>query len=1024
MSDPKSQVGMKWPNCRQSHAFEPGESVWSEEIWRVMEMLVEHLEHLRENKNTAPPHDSSQQTLLPLQDRPDFVRLSIALHGTYGAGKSSLLKTLVYWLTMARTHRGGSWWTSQQWPIQPNGLQGDLLEKLDSHSQQIATLPVICASDLAIEEDFNFNFLYTVLATALQADQDRQHPQQRGGQQGLHQEPQFLTEVQQAFQEVSEYLQAMDTAPKDQKMDPLGVSLARLERHGSISWLKRALETFFHRLADTLASRGDGIVVLPIDDTDMDPTLLVSTFATYSTYLYHPRLIPIFTFTGRIAEELLRKHFRDKLGGKEGDDSPLFEVSTQIPIYASLANQYMGKLFPVRHRIRLSHASRRVRDARYREDNQNSGASNAGQDSWLEVKDLLRNATHLLFGIPESPPQPEVPLALRSAALRRQLQLIDAMTAAGIRAAGPDPKIPFGMMYDRATWGVLNAHRDILKEYQLDLDDLYSWPSDGLRQVITVRVMRLQRAKRRELLEHWLYRTADRRSQVFSLLAANVFRPSMYGDASIADGPRPTVDDTEAPQSFSVRKGVLWFLRVWLGFYLPQILGRDRPDAKQDAPLSEGITGIGWSLESASLHAIRVARENKHTLFTGMLLLDPGKFAESVRAESEVSSDTRWSWGRIMPSIWCYHGSDRGKPWAAVSFWRGLGLVGQLLEADITFLSNHWNKSKYEGTPEESYKKCVECNRAARVEIIRQVLWVHIRTGAVSGTPSEGGETGAAGHEFEPPVWKVEQSIHALADAIIEWLNCYNPVAWRIQPLGSPDSVPDRAQRSYPDRTQWKSCFMRMMHGDNLLHFYWQRIRRLESLANEWTALDLLWAGCEALVDYWDSGREPVSPGERSMDANLTLTMLMDCPFIAPFARPGRIELSRLRYLYRVVRGHLKGDEGQEVNHLQHVHKFLQGYRGRDMYNRYREQPFSRQSLLQDLENPEYDEVWSWFLLAEKQADTTEQDRELETEEAELKQSRENWILDFGSQRRDSLTELEETKDIRALLEIERAQKS
>jgi len=89
------------------------------------------------------------------------------------------------------------------------------------------------------------------------------------------------------------------------------------------------------------------------------------------------------------------------------------------------------------------------------------------------------------------------------------------------------------------------------------------------------------------------------------LLAANVFRPRMHGEEPTGDDPKsswvagyygkPKSSYQGQKQeylnrflkvSFSIRKGSLWFLKLWIGFYLPQFTFKDMWDLM--------TVGTGW----------------------------------------------------------------------------------------------------------------------------------------------------------------------------------------------------------------------------------------------------------------------------------------------------------------------------------------------------------------------------------------------------------------------------------------------
>ena len=90
---------------------------------------------------------------------------------------------------------------------------------------------------------------------------------------------------------------------------------------------------------------------------------------------------------------------------------------------------------------------------------------------------------------------------------------------------------------------LLNAHRDVLAEIGLNLDDLYSWTPVGLRRVVLDSILSMDREQRRRLYLYWRFSTEDRRSQVISLLALNTFRPRMASVEPTSDDKVTTIRD-------------------------------------------------------------------------------------------------------------------------------------------------------------------------------------------------------------------------------------------------------------------------------------------------------------------------------------------------------------------------------------------------------------------------------------------------------------------------------------------------
>ena len=253
---------------RTARAFEPDEAIWDPEIDQMFEMVDQHTRALRRWLARQPKGQSRGYGEEGGESAP---LLSIAIFGTYGSGKSSLLKTF------ARRARRG----------RRSSGDGERRPKSSLYS-----LPVI-QPNLQADDD---HFLYAFLATALEEDLKKNQQEEERLHTGSHN----LSPVQQAFEKVSEYLQVLDETRRTREYDPLGVSLERLDRHTSGFRLREALEDLIDSLANGLAGRGtESVLLLPVDDADMSLDRLRQTLDTYRRYLIHPRLVPVFTFTGQ-----------------------------------------------------------------------------------------------------------------------------------------------------------------------------------------------------------------------------------------------------------------------------------------------------------------------------------------------------------------------------------------------------------------------------------------------------------------------------------------------------------------------------------------------------------------------------------------------------------------------------------------------------------------------------------------------------------------------------------------------------
>ncbi|MCG8420828.1 MAG: hypothetical protein MJE77_23145 [Proteobacteria bacterium] len=870
----RKRITLHLNRSRGSHAFRSEESLWHNEIRRMLHLVFEQIDVLSEKSDEYRRHPATvrgephqQPWLQARPNRDELSSLAMALFGTYGSGKSSLLRTFADWVKCQRWRQ-----------LMP--------ERFDKYSKRMYSLDAV----LLNATDKGDEFVYAFLAAALEDDLTRQKKLREQGRGAGR----MFSPVQECFQQVSEYLQAIDDNPRPTETDPRGISLERLDRHSSVARLQDGLRQFVDVLADEMTGcSGESVIILPVDDADMHPGTLRSALHTYRIFLQHPRLVPVFTFTGRIAEELLRIHFEDELtlGGKiTVEKEKLEETSTNLTIAESLAVQYMGKIFPVRSRIKLSQASERALDAEYSERDSD------GRISEVPIKVLLYAASRLFFGVSEWPLLPEIRAPLKSAMLRRQIQIIDAMRAAGVDkyvfkegkpAVSRSQALSWNEIFDRASWALLNIHRDVLKEYDLNLDDLYSWTPDGLRQAILMAVLKRPIDKRRQLIHHWRYRTTDRRSQMLSLLAACVFRPAMKIVL-------PDLEKSAATDHFSVQEGFLWFLNLWVGFYLPQLVARNRP--YQEVP---PVTGIGWNLRSGPVRAMREAwidrEKNKPT---GMMLLNTSQVSDMVKLIKQNGPvDRDELWHKLILDLWCY----RGAGWAAVSFWRGLGLLGQVLEVDVEL----WGHKGNEGDANDA-----ERQRKTRIEAI---IWRHLKNSRIVSTSSLDSPEGKDPLDVDD--WQLpdlEDAVTSLAAALCTWLKDFHTSLYRIEPMYRLKA----AESDMPvTRRDWKGCFVRRMHGENLISHFWKDLESQNADTPTRDARMALQKWCLDLAKYWNSGLDPSvhctnrgnGDGGDGQDAdtdpwvesNLTQVLVFRCPFVKPFAPLCHGEVSTLKWLLR-----------------------------------------------------------------------------------------------------------------------------
>ena len=1037
---------------RNSHPFLGKNLLWDPELGRIFEMLAEH-HNILKNGSSLDRHIA--------HGRPRSL-LSISLHGSYGSGKSSLLRTL-----MAIFRDPGD---SGQSLTVKNDFESDFAfdDHFNNIKSHIFSLPVI---QPAMKGQAN-RFLYSFLASALEEDINKQRDKHSG-----HQRSQILTPLQRQFQDVSVYLQAVDQEETRHEADSLGVSIARLENHSSHLRLQEKLSEFISRAAESLSRDKDGIILMPVDDADMSKDALISTLDVYRHYLQHPQLVPVFTFTGRLAEELLCTYFEEELGERR---NKLTEAATGLSIVENLAIQYLGKLFPIRNRIRLGSAAARVQAAQYRAG---SGSHDKGADK-RQIYKLLSTASRLLFGFSDRPLIPEVRTALRSSSLRRQLQLVDVLSAAKLGDWIDKPEDPhsWGQTFDRTTWSLLNVHRDVLKEYDLNIDDLYSWTPRGLQNVILRAILKRPLAARRDLLNSWRYRAEDRRVQMLSLLAANAFRPTMLGEdpngddleaiASLANSRSKEEFTAAAPKhpidrsTFSLRKGCYWFLNLWHGFYLPQLLARNRLSSEEIKERKmtdvDPLSSVGWSLRNAPINAMREALKERHARNTGMQLLDEKIFSRWVDRLAELTQVSRqertlefptfkrkvvfqrdeagmerhaaelekylrfirWfryqvnhadakevaverpgksldpkrvelfhqlgiklvdnriyhdhlldylqtcyeafvrhdDWVILLPQIWCFFGTERDEPWAAISFWRGLGLLGNLLKAEID-----WQGSSLDTDMDQQLEKMTAADIAPaptsdsgddlprqtggscsfkelrtfedqRNYRIQDIIWKHLKASKIIGTPSKNGNflrntkrlrDYASFAEFGN--WRfgnIKLLVQHLSLAFEFWLERFSASRYRINPMEPLQDAasPDSASKKPTERDQWKSCFTRRIHGENLIGLCWQKLEQpdLHAYGPDWTALKPLEKWCTAMSKYWNCGTEnqDSAPFDHPNEKRVR-RLLLASPILAPFSCELDQFESQLDDIVKVVRKVGRADEEPDKEpllvYLKHV---------------------------------------------------------------------------------------------------------
>jgi hypothetical protein len=797
---------------RTERAFEENESLWDIEIKKIEERLAGHIESLKE-------YEKEEE----FRKKP---MLSIAVMGYTGSGKTSMLRTLVERVN-----------------------QGKLGNK--DLNTNVYSLPVI-KPNMVAEGD---HFLYAFLAEALKADRS-----QHQSDEDQDREAPIISRVQHQFQELSEYLQVLNEAGNKHEGDPLGVSLERLERHESGLMLIDKMARFIDVLADSLSLSAQGkpsIVLLPVDDADISQEVLISALDTCWRFIKHPRLVPIFTFTGRLAEELLRVNYDKKLISGSTSEK-LMEASTSMLITENMAIQYLGRLFPVRNRIRMGLAAARLQVAEYMPLKKDLKKK--------KVSALLETASKLLFGHPTSMAGNSIRPPLRMVSLRRQIQIVDAIQGTGIEQFMEQEEKgkpeSWSVIFDLAAWSLLNAHRDVLKEIHLNLDDLYSWTPKGLRQVILDGMLMQKKDNMDRLHKHWRYRTDDRRSQIISLLAVNTFRPRMDEEPTGDDAPKIIEEwwdnykndkSEEAPASFPVTKGALWFLNLCIGFYLPQVFSwRGLPTNNEKDMETSRVTGIGWGLLSGPLHAVQEAIKKKKVFSSGILFLNPKDF------DGTLNNSPNKIYYRFFAHIWCYYGFHDEWPWAAISLWRGLGLVGKVIEVFENYRKYlDDGKCVFVDKNTINYEKENESIEEKLKNRIKEVIKRHFESARVFSNLPKGKKTKEEYLDLKTENWEykvnaetthdedsMEHKIPDFADALISWLKENWSITNRISPMDGGGE----------ESGNWKSCFIRRLHGDSLMSIFWQDLENAYFKKNleNWTAVSILYQWKELLSRYWD----------------------------------------------------------------------------------------------------------------------------------------------------------------------------
>ncbi len=500
----------------------------------------------------------------------------------------------------------------------------------------------------------------------------------------------MLSQVYQAYRDLSDDLRAVGDEQEHDNLEPSELAAERIQRHTSGLRLRQQMDKFLEKLADDLTGKPKtSVVLLPVDDLDLAPTHLFPALRELQAYLLHPRVIPVFTFTDRLSEEILSHQFSTTLPPQKEAQAPR---AGKLPVSEQLAIQYLSKCFPIRSRLRLGPSPAMIQIANMLEQRSDSSqtADNGGQRKDLRKSEsallTLVTVSTLLFGTPDRAARHPVRAVLRPSTLRRQFHVIDAMRQAGVRELindqiadlaklsqedrpaylkkiGPDGrreippdgrrgKTPWAVLFDRAVWALMNVHRDVLREYDLHLEDLYSWSPQALRRVLLNALFRCGRTAQQGLWQRWRSLTDSRRSQMISLFAANAHRPWHDEERPSGEELQPVTlwrkkatgeseenqprDETSPQDTLPASHALLWFLNVALGFYLPlsRSIFREVIHEKE----VDKLRGAGWSLDNAPILAAQIADDDRKPFPTGMLFLDPFTYAIALTTVPRIAA--------------------------------------------------------------------------------------------------------------------------------------------------------------------------------------------------------------------------------------------------------------------------------------------------------------------------------------------------------------------------------------------------
>jgi hypothetical protein len=278
-----------------------------------------------------------------------------------------------------------------------------------------------------------------------------------------------------------------------------------------------------------------------------------------------------------------------------------------------------------------------------------------------------------------------------------------------------------------------------------------------------------------------------------------------------------------------------------------------------------------------------------------MLFLNPVKFKEQIRikdtdidaveaakikeenAAKEAENNFKNSIYPVLYAfIWCFYGFREGKPWAAVSLWRGLGLMVQVLKITVEGKNYNDEKDKSHKDGDSDEKKELEekkhQEKKERIQQIKIILKKHLNSALLLGKLPGGREEKmvqamksnsidlAIKKRMDVifPKWdafdeqytqsdtkeeyRLETAVNKMAEDLETWLKKVNS-SKRILPM-----------LSETGEDNWEKCFIRRLHGENLMGVFWQDLENIyyqKRALHKWDLHLILSDWFSVLADYW-----------------------------------------------------------------------------------------------------------------------------------------------------------------------------